>query len=230
MPNSAVPNHLGLILDGNRRWAKARSRSTLEGHEEGAEVLKSIALKAFNKGVKYISAYIFSTENWKRTQDEVGFLMNLAATAPDKYLDDYHKAGIKILIVGQRKGLNKPVLAAIERAESKTAKNTEGTLLLCFNYGGQQEIADALSKLIGQGVKSSSVTPKDISSALYAPEVPPVDLLIRTSGEQRISGFMLWRAAYAELKFVNKNWPDFTEADLDEALADYAARQRRFGQ
>jgi undecaprenyl diphosphate synthase len=225
---SDIPTHLGLILDGNRRWAKTQGLPTLEGHRQGAEVFKEISLAAFQRGVKHLSAYVFSTENWSRTEDEVGYLMKLLLRAVEKYLDTFNKAGIKILVAGQRDGLSPSVLKALERTEELTKDNTKGTLLLCFNYGGQQEIIDAVKKLSTQ-IQPADLTTKTFEHFLYAPDVPPVDLMIRTSGEQRTSGFMLWRAAYAELMFVDKLWPDFTTTDLDAALQDYANRQRRFG-
>lgn len=223
MSDKKIPNHLGLILDGNRRWAKANGLPTLEGHRKGSEVFKSISLKAFEKGVRYVSAYIFSNENWSRTEEEVGYLMSLVIKATEKYLEDFNKAGIKIVVIGRRTGLAKDVLASIERTETLTKDNTRGTLALCLNYGGREELADAINQL------DKPVTVESITNALYAPDVPDIDLVVRTSGEQRLSGFMLWRAAYAELLFVPTLWPDFTEADLDKALEEYANRERRFG-
>jgi undecaprenyl diphosphate synthase len=221
-----APKHVGIILDGNRRWAKANSLPTLEGHRQGAEKLKEVALAAFDKGVNYLSAYIFSTENWSRTEEEVGYLMDLVIKAVDKYLDEFHERGIKVVILGRRDGLRASVAEAIKRAEDKTASNTKGTLGLCFNYGGRREIVDA----VNEAIKSDKpVSEELIAQYLYAPEIPDCDLIIRTSGEQRISNFMLWRAAYSELYFVNKHWPDFTTADLDVALSDYSGRSRRFG-
>ncbi len=224
-----VPSHLGLILDGNRRWAKAQALSTLEGHRKGAEVLKDISMAAFRRGVKYVSAYTFSTENWKRTEKEVGYLMDLLIKVVNEYMDEIHAEGIKVVMLGRRKGLGANVLKSIKRIEEKTAQNTNGTAALCFNYGGQQEIVDAAKQLIGQNADGTALTPELFEKHLYHPEVPPIDLLVRTSGEQRLSNFMLWRAAYAELAFVSKHWPDFTEADLDAALQEYAHRQRRLG-
>lgn len=221
--NSALPKHIGLILDGNRRWAKANGRPTLEGHRKGAEVFKNISLKAFDKGVRYVSAYIFSNENWSRTEEEVGYLMGLIIKAVENYLQDFHKGGIKIMVIGRRDALAKDVLASIERTEALTKDNGQGTLALCLNYGGREEIVDAVNQL------DKPVTVEAITGALYAPEMPDLDLVVRTSGEQRLSGFMLWRTAYAEFLFTETLWPDFTEADLDKALAEYAARQRRFG-
>lgn len=226
---ATLPTHLGIILDGNRRWAKAQGLPTLEGHREGAEVFKTIAVHAFDRGVKYLSAYVFSTENWSRTEEEVGYLMKLVIKAFEKYLDTFNEKGIKIMVLGRRAGIKPDVLRAIERTEEKTSANSNGTLALCFNYGGQEEIVDAVSSLISQNIAPKEVTKEKIAGALYGPEIPGIDLLIRTSGEQRTSGFMLYRSDYAELYFSEKLWPDFTNEDLDNALLDYSERQRRFG-
>jgi undecaprenyl diphosphate synthase len=223
---SSVPAHVGIILDGNRRWAKQQGLPTLEGHRRGAETFKEVALHAFEKGVGTVSAYVFSTENWQRTEEEVGYLMQLVIKAVDQYLDEFHERGIKVVILGRREGLRKKVLESITYTEEKTASNTNGTLALCFNYGGQEEIADAAKQLAASG---TDITPKNVSSALYKPEIPNLDFIIRTSGEKRLSGFMLWRSPYAELYFTSTLWPAFTAADLDVALADYASRDRRFG-
>jgi len=227
--DTQVPIHLGLILDGNRRWAKAKGLPTLEGHRQGAETFKAIALAAFDRGVQYISAYAFSTENWQRTEEEVGYLMKLLIQAVKKHLKTFDDADIKIVVLGSRNDLDKSVLKALERAEEQTRHNTRGTLALCFNYGGTQELADAVKTVIANGTPMDEVTPLTVQQALYAPEIPDIDLLIRTSGEHRTSGFMLYRAAYAELYFTDTLWPDFTESELDTALKAYARRQRRFG-
>lgn len=224
-----VPAHLGFILDGNRRWAKENGLSSLEGHRKGAAVFKDISLAAFRRGVKYVSAFVFSTENWRRAEEEVNYLMKLAVQAVEDYMDEVHEEGIKVIILGRRKGVRSSVLAALDRIEERTAQNTKGTLAICFNYGGRQEIVDAARKLIAQKVDAESLTMERFEGELYHPEVPGLDLIIRTSGEQRLSGFMLYRAEYAELAFVEKNWPDFTQVDLDDILADYAGRQRRLG-
>lgn len=183
----------------------------------------------FEKKIPFLSAFVFSTENWKRTQEEVGFLMRLVIRAMDDYLDDFHRDNIKILILGTRDHLGKKVVEVIEKTEAKTRNNTAGTLAICFNYGGQQEIVDAAKKLIEQKIDPDSLDLDTFYNALYKPEVPPLDLVIRTSGEQRLSGFMLYRAAYSELYFVDKHWPDFDESDLDKALTEYAQRHRRYG-
>jgi len=230
MSDTAIlPNHVGIILDGNRRWAKAQGLPTMEGQRQGSENFKKVALAAFEKGVHYLSAFVFSTENWERAEEEVGYLMKLVLKAVENYLEDFHKAGIKIVILGRRTGLSESVLKALEKTESKTQDNKKGTLALCFNYGGQEELVDAIKKILIIQPDPETVTADTIQAALYAPEVPPLDLLIRTSGEQRLSGFMLYRSPYAELYFTDKYWPDFTTEDLDAALQEYGQRQRRFG-
>ncbi len=226
---SKLPVHVGIILDGNRRWAKEQGLPSLDGHRQGAEVFKKISLEAFDKGIEYLSAYIFSTENWQRTEEEVSYLMKLVVKAVEKYLDEFDKKGIRIRVIGQRSDLSRSVLNSIEKTEEKTENNTGGTLVLCFNYGGQQEIVDATKKIIAKNLSPEEVTVESFEQYMYSPEIPPVDLLIRTSGEERTSGFMLWRAAYAELLFVEKYWPEFTVDDLEDSLIKYASRQRRFG-
>lgn len=227
--DNTVPVHIGLILDGNRRWAKAQGLPTLEGHRVGYGNLKQIGKHAIKRGVKYISAYIFSTENWNRSKDEVKYLMDLALWLASNELNEIHKDEIRVRFLGRLDGLSNKMIKAIHKAEELTKNNRKGTLALCFNYGGQQEIVDAAQQLLDKAKGAREVTVEKFASLLYAPEVPPIDLIIRTSGEQRISNFMLWRAAYAELYFTYKHWPDFTPKDLDEALAEYAQRQRRFG-
>ena len=224
-----VPQHLGIILDGNRRWAKARGLPTLEGHRQGSDVFKEVSQAAFDRGVKYLSAFVFSTENWSRTEEEVGYLMKLVVRVVKTYLKEVDQNGVRIVILGRRDGLRRSVLKAIEEAEAKTAHNTRGTIALCFNYGGKEELVDAVKDMISKGTKPEEVTADAIAQSLYSPEIPPVDFMIRTSGEQRTSGFMLYRAEYAELYFTDKYWPDFGVADLDDALAEYSHRQRRFG-
>ncbi len=224
-----LPVHVGVILDGNRRWAKARGLKSSDGHREGAETFKKVSLAAFDRGVQYLSAYIFSTENWQRAQDEVSFLMKLIVRAVELHLDEFHQKNIKILVLGSRNDVPKSVLQAIDRTESKTANNTGGTLALCFNYGGKAELVDAVQAIVSDGIPADQITQQTIDQHIYQPSIPGVDLMIRTSGEQRTSGFMLWRSDYAELYFSEKMWPDFGVQDLDEALAEYARRQRRFG-
>lgn len=226
---NTFPKHVGIVLDGNRRWAKARGLKTIDGHKEGAEVFKRVSLAAFEKGVTYLSAFVFSTENWQRAKEEVSFLMKLVVRAVELHLDEFHKKNIKIIVVGSLENVPKSVLGAIRRTEEKTSANSGGTLALCFNYGGRTEIVDAAKAMLVSGVDANHLTEETFQACLYKPELPDVDLLIRTSGEQRTSGFMLWRAAYAELLFVSKMWPDFTVEDLSECISEYSRRQRRFG-
>lgn len=225
----SLPIHLGLILDGNRRWARARGLPTLLGHKRGYDKFRTISEAAFDRGVKYVSGFIFSTENWSRSKDEVDYLMDLALKIFAKDLKGIHKKGIKVLWFGVKDKLSQKHLDAIRETEELTKNNTHGTLCVCFNYGGRREIADAVNKLIVQNIKPGDVTEQLIEDNLYHPEVPPIDMVVRTSSEQRISNFMLWRLAYAELLFVKKDWPAFTEKDLDIVLEEFALRHRRFG-
>lgn len=229
MTDNIPPKHIGIIMDGNRRWAQEQGLSAKQGHTKGQEILRTISKTAFEYGVEFVSVYAFSTENWRRTTEEVGHLMLLLVRGVDAYLQEFIEAGVRIVFIGQRDSLDSKVLKAIEKAEKTTSKNTKGTLVICFNYGGQQEIADAIKRLIAETIPPQEITPELISAYLYAPEIPPVDLIIRTSGEQRLSNFMLWRAAYSEFYFSDKHWPAFTPDDLREALKVYTARGRRFG-
>lgn len=225
-----IPNHVGLILDGNRRWAKENGyESTLQGHKRGYENLKGLAEYAFNRGIKTVSAYVFSTENWNRSKTEVDYLMKLLLRMMKRDIKELHNKGIKILWLGTKVGLSPEIIKATEDAIRKTEKNIKGTLAFCLNYGGQQELADATAKIIQEGYKPEDVTPELIEKHLYAPELGPVDLMIRTSGEQRLSGFNLWRCSYSELYFTDKKWPAFDSKDLDLALEEFAKRNRRFG-
>jgi undecaprenyl diphosphate synthase len=225
--SQTLPTHIGIILDGNRRWARARGVKSTDGHKEGAETFKRVALEVFDAGIPYLSAYVFSTENWQRTKDEVSFLMKLLFRAVELHLDEFHQKNIRIVVAGSRNNVPASVLKMIDKTVAKTMNNSGGTLVLCFNYGGKQEIVDATNKLLEQGV--SNVTADELSAAMYCPEVPPLDVVIRTSGESRTSGFMLWRSDYAELIFVDTLWPDFSSEDLQKALEEYSRRKRRFG-
>lgn len=227
----SVPNHLGLIVDGNRRWAREHNLPTLEGHKAGLDNLKEVVKYAFDHGVQVVSAFIFSTENWERSKEEVGYLMDLFVRTFTKEAESLVKENIKIVVLGDRtdEKVPKKVAEACDNAEEKSRNNTGGTLAFCFNYGGLEEIAQAVRNIVASGKSAEEVTQKDVMNSLYHPEIPPVDLLIRTSGEMRISNFMLPRMAYAELYFSKKNWPDFSKEDLKEAFEDFANRQRRHG-
>lgn len=227
--HTSVPTHLGLILDGNRRWAREHGLPTMEGHKKGYENLKNVAQYAFKQGVKYVSAYVFSTENWKRSAEEVDYLMKLLIWVSRHEIKELDKENIRVQFLGEEERLSQDVISAMESAEKRTKDNTGGTLLICLNYGGHQEIATAMNKILIKNPGIQEVTQEMIEKHLYKPDVPTVDMIIRTSGEQRISNFMLWRAAYSELYFTNVHWPAFSEQDLQLALDNFAARQRRFG-
>lgn len=225
----AVPQHVGYIVDGNRRWAKQHGLPRYEGHLAGYNALQEVVTATFDAGVQYVSAYTFSTENWKRSGEEVSKLLGLTLRLLTADLHIFEERNIRLQILGSREGLSSKIIKAIDNAEARTTDNTSGTLAVCFNYGGQLEIAEACKKIVQSGVEAEDITPELIGQNLYAPGVPPIDLLVRTSGEQRLSNFMLWRAAYSELLFLDKLWPDMTKADVAGILSEYARRSRRFG-
>ena len=224
-----TPKHVGYIIDGNRRWAKKHGIPTYEGHLAGYNAIQEVAKATFDAGADYVSVYIFSTENWKRSEEEVGKLMGLVLKLLTSDLKQFEENNIRLKVLGSREGVSERILAAIDDAEAHTANNTRGILAICFNYGGQLEIADAVKKIVQSGVKADEVTPELIGQNIYAPDIPPVDLIVRTSGEQRISNFMLWRAAYSELLFLDKMWPDMTKDDVAAILEEYSQRDRRIG-
>lgn len=224
-----VPTHIGIIMDGNRRWAKEHGVTVAEGHKQGYLTLKHIAKAGLKRGIKYLTAYAFSTENWQRDKTEVEDIMKLLIWALKHEIKELHKEGIRVRFIGSKLKLGAATARAILHAEELTKDNTRATLLLCLDYGGQQEIVEAVKRIAESGIAPEDITPELITHHLYAPDVPPLDLVVRTSGEQRLSNFMLWEAAYSELAFVTKAWPDFDEQVLDEVLEDYANRHRRFG-
>ena len=226
---SAVPNHLGFIVDGNRRWAKLNGKSVAEGHRQGYETLKTIAASALEHGVKYVTAYVFSDENWQRDPKEIDNIMKFLGWVLKNEVKGFHEKNIRLLAAGANSRLAPSLIKALAEAEELTKDNTGGTVMLCIDYGGQQEIVDAVKTIVKSGVPANEVTIDTISNNIYAPGVPPVDLIIRTSGEHRLSNFMTWRSVYSELIFIDKLWPDFSEQDLIEAFSDYSTRHRRFG-
>ena len=226
---SQLPTHLGFIIDGNRRWAAERGLLPQEGHLAGYRTLKTILVDVLGRGVQYASIYIFSTENWNRDKKEVDHLMNLFL----KFLhDDAHifiRHRIRVRIMGGRDRLSTKLVKAIEKTEELTEHLTGGQLLVCLNYGGQQEIIEAAMKASETGELKAGITPETFEQYLYTPDVPPCDMIIRTGGEQRLSNFMLWRSAYSELMFIKKYWPDMTKRDVTRILKEYTSRSRRFG-
>lgn len=226
---ATVPRHLGLILDGNRRWAREHGVPIYEGHKAGYRNMETILDAAMDRGVEYVSVYAFSTENWSRSRDEVRQLMKLFLWVFRHELGNLKRHGVRVHVLGNKLRIGKALLKAIHNAEAETKDYKRGTLLFCLDYGGQQEIVEAMKQLVADGTPASDITAERISDQLQADGVPPVDLIIRTSGEQRLSNFMLWQAAYSEFMFTNTKWPDFSVTELDEMLDKYAQRSRRFG-
>lgn len=218
--------HLGIIADGNRRWAKAQGLPTIEGHKRGLDAISELVEAASKTEIKYLTFYVFSTENWGRSLDEVSYIMKLAETRILKYAEKLAKNNAKLLILGSKERIAPKLASSLEKAEQVTAKCTGITVCFCFNYGGEQEIADAA--LVASEV-DGDITPETIRSHLYHPEVPNVDMVVRTSGEERISGFMLWRVAYAEFYFLKKYFPEMGAADINDIVTEYEKRNRRFG-
>ena len=224
-----IPTHVGYIVDGNRRWAKKHGLPAYEGHLAGYNAVKEVGLATLEAGVKYMSAYVFSTENWKRSKEEVSKLMGLTLRVLTADVPEFNARNVRLRVLGSREGVDQKIVRAIEKAEAETAQNTGGTLAICFNYGGQREIIEAVKAMMAQGVNADDVTEELLAQYLYAPEVPPIDVVVRTSGEQRLSNFMLWRSAYSEFIFLKKMWPDMTKDDVAAIMKEYARRQRRFG-
>ena len=225
MNNIIVPNHIGIIMDGNRRWAKEKKKKTIEGHLAGANRIISLAKYIFDKGVKYLSIYAFSTENFNRSAEEVSYLMGLIIKFFNERVNELHDYNIKIVVSGLRDNLSKEVLKCIDNVVDLTKDNTGGVLNVCLNYGGRREIVDAVNKIKEANV---SITEETFGKYLYN-DLPDLDFVIRTSGEERISNFMLWQISYAEFYFPKVYFPDFDEKEFDKALEIYNNRNRRFG-
>lgn len=221
-----MPNHVAIIMDGNGRWAKKRELPRTMGHRAGAKALKKTLAHAGKLGIKYLTVYAFSTENWKRPQKEVDLLMRLFREYLKNERKTLMKNGIKLMVSGRKEGINRELLKEIEKVEKLTKDNSAITLNIAFNYGGRSEIVDAVNKIIKDGV--SEVTEETFSKYLYN-DIPDPELLIRTSGELRISNFLLWQIAYSEIYISDLMWPDFDEKALEYALQTYMKRDRRFG-
>ncbi len=230
----SIPQHLAFIVDGNRRWARERNLPTLEGHRRGFKQVEEIATAAIDRGCKFVSFYLFSTENWNRSEEEVSYLMDLIRSNIVRLTKKFKKENIRCVVLGRKEPAPDDIWESLQNCERETADGTTGTVAICFNYGGQWEIADAMTRIIRQRANSPErfddpITPETIAANLYHPEVPPCDLIVRTSGEERISGFQLWRATYSEFLFVKKYFPDFGITDLDDVITEFSHRQRRFG-
>ena len=228
-----IPANLGIIMDGNGRWAKKRGLPRTAGHVTGAQVFRKITKYCEKCGVKYLTVYAFSTENWRRPQDEVDSIMNLLRQYLKESLADFQNENIVVRFIGNREELADDIRTLIEEAEESTAHKSGMTLNIALNYGGQQEIV-AATRVLATKVANGDLQPADIDEkmlekALYTEDQPPVDLILRPSGEYRLSNFLIWQSAYAEFVFMDVLWPDFKEEDLDRAFEEYARRDRRFG-
>lgn len=224
-----IPRHVGYILDGNRRWAREHGLPTYEGHLAGYNALKDVIEATSDAGVEYISFYSFSTENWNRAEDEIRGLMKLIRMLFKTDLKELQEKGFQLVVLGSKEHLPADVAKMIDKAESSSQEGKRATLAMCFNYGGQQEIVRATQRAIEAGVDPANLDCDTFSQYLDHPEVPPCDLIVRTSGEQRLSNFMLWRSAYSEFIFLDKFWPDMKPEDVNELLAEYDRRERRVG-
>lgn len=233
LPKDLIPRHVAIVMDGNGRWAKERGLPRTAGHEAGEFSLLDCVHGALELGIKNLSAYAFSTENWRRSPEEVRFLMNFNRDVIHRRVDEMHQLGVRVRWAGRRPKLWKSVISELENAEELTKNNKKMTLTMCVNYGGRAEITDAIAS-IARDVKRKKLDPekiteKTIAKYLDEPDMPDVDLFVRSSGEQRISNFLLWQSAYAEFVFMDTLWPDFDRRHLWEACEIYAGRDRRYG-
>ena len=232
-PLLRIPAHVGVIMDGNGRWAQARGKPRTEGHVAGVRSLRALVESCINYGVGYLTVFSFSSENWTRPKDEISFIFGLLRRFVASDLEKLHRNNVRVKIIGSREGLDDGLRRLIAEVEATTAMNTGLKLQVAFNYGGKAEIADAVRRIAGLvaagRLKAEDITEDTISQALYTSGMPDPDIIIRTSGEQRVSNFLLWQGAYAELVFVEENWPDFEDAGFRRVLEDYSGRDRRYG-
>lgn len=230
---TAVPEHIAIIMDGNGRWAASRGLPRVEGHRRGVDAVRRAVKAAGELGVRYLTLYSFSSENWTRPKSEILDLMNLMRRFVREDLAELHKANVRVLIIGERQGLEPDIATLIDECQNLTRNNTALTLVVAFNYGSRQEIAASVQRIAAEvaagRLKPQDITPELIGQGLDTSGIPDPDLVIRTSGEQRLSNFLLWQAAYAEFVFLPMHWPDFNREALETALAEYRGRERRFG-
>jgi undecaprenyl diphosphate synthase len=225
-----IPNHVAAVMDGNGRWAQRRGLKRTDGHAAGEEALMDAVEGALDLGVRWLTVYAFSTENWRRPTDEVRFLMGFNESLLVRRRDELNEKGVRIQFIGRRDWrVPKRLLRRIDESAELTSKNRTLTLTIAFNYGGKAEIVDAVRRLVEEGVPAAKIDEKAIAKRLYDPSMPDPDLVVRTSGEYRLSNFLLWEAAYSELVFTDVLWPDFRREHLFEAVREYQARDRRFG-
>lgn len=226
---AAIPRHVAIVMDGNGRWARKRFMPRFFGHKQGVDALVRTVQACADRGVEYLTVFAFSSENWKRPAEEVSGLMGLVLVAVSKYLTKLAHQGVRIRIVGDRSQVSDKLRQAWEQAESATAHNRRITLSVAFNYGGRWDVVQACRRAIEQGIPPDQIDEARLSQLMALSHAPDPDLFIRTGGEVRISNFLLWQAAYSELVFTDCLWPEFGEAELDAALAEFARRDRRFG-
>lgn len=224
---TVIPRHIAIVMDGNGRWAKKRFLPRLAGHKQGVDALRRCVRLCIERGVRVLTVFAFSSENWSRPADEVSGLMNLLAGALAREVPSLHEEGVQLHFVGERTGLSDKVQAGFVQAENLTSGNDRLILNVCFNYGGRGDIVQAAARVAAQGL---AITEQSLNAAMGMAHVPDPDLLIRTGGEFRVSNFLLWQVAYSELYFSAVLWPDFDAAELDTAIADFSSRERRFGQ
>ena len=226
MNDKIIPLHVAIIMDGNGRWAQKRGLPRNMGHRKGAETLGKIVKHSLDIGIKYLTVFAFSTENWSRPQTEIDYLMKLPYEFLERYEKDFGDDDIRLKVIGKQEGLSAHLIKKINEVEKKTENNKGLTFIIALNYGSQDEIIDAINYI---KINNIEVTKENFASFLYTKEFPEVDLLIRTSGEYRISNFLLWQIAYSELYFTDVLWPDFNKKAFNEALLEYSKRERRFG-
>lgn len=224
-----IPSHLGFILDGNRRWAKAKGLPTFEGHRRGFNRLTDLAEHCLEFGVKHVTCYCFSTENWDRDPKEVDYLMNLFREMLDKTIKKFNEKDVKFILAGRLEDFAPDIQEKAKKAMELTKDNKSLTFNAALSYGGRAEVVDATKKIIAEGLTPDEITEEKFSEYIYESGQPNLDMVVRTSGEQRSSGFMLWQAAYTEYYFIEKNWPDFTKELFKDVIEEYSRRERRFG-
>ena len=221
--------HIAIIMDGNRRWAKEHLLPSAMGHKKGVDALKNVVKGAHKFGVKYLTLYAFSTENWNRKQEEVDFLMNLLATTIKNELNELHQNDVKLKFIGDIKGLSKELQEILAEAEKTTEKNNGVNLQIAINYGSRNEIVNAIKGILDDKVSPDKIDEEMLKNYLYTKNIPDPDLLIRTGGEMRVSNYLLWQIAYSEIYITKKYWPEFMEKELGEAIEEFGKRQRRYG-
>ncbi len=221
--------HLAIILDGNRRWAKKRGLPSFAGHREGIEAVKRVIQACLKYKIPYLTVYAFSTENWQRSKREVGYLMRLADKHIGGGVDYFNKHNIRVRIWGDKQGLDKELARRLQAAEKATQGNTALNFNICFNYGGRLEILQAVKKIVKENKNPAAISEKLFSSYLFSTDVPDPDMIVRSSGEMRLSNFLTWQSVYSELYFTKTLWPDFGEKEIREIIREFGKRQRRFG-